>query len=161
MSRTTTFRMTTCALMLALPLGLTACGGTKHSDKNAAPAPASTSQAATPSTAPDSPATAESATSPDSATASASQPPADSGDKPAKDEVKAGLRKFYDGQPTAKTIDSQKMADCMVDKGYDAFSARTLTAMMNGDPKSADTADAGNIAKFGGECGATAMKMPS
>ncbi|AKU16130.1 hypothetical protein [Luteipulveratus mongoliensis] len=147
MIRTSKLRLTACGLLLAAPLALTACG----SDKSDSPAGGdkTSSQGGAPGIASGEP------------NPGATDGGGDNAGKPSKDEVSAGLKKFYDKDTTiSKVADTKKLSDCVVDKAYDNVSAKTLNAMKDGEPKNMDPADSQKFANYGAECAKTAAKVP-
>ncbi len=136
--------LTATAALLALP-ALTACSGSgsskaASSSQTSSSASAATSEAAAPS----------------------SDPTGEGGDssaKPSKDDVKAGLVTFY-ATKGVTGAPATMLAGCIVDKGYDQFSAQTLTAMKDGKPKNIDQKDSAAFVRVTGQC-ATSAEMPS
>ena len=141
MSRTRSMTMSTAALLLAAPAFLTGCGLGAGDEKEENKSATTSSQAS-----------ATSNTSSGSESASQSQTSqSDSSGKPSKDEVKTGLTDYYvkQGMPQQS---ADKFAQCMVDEGYEKFSAKTLTAMKDGKPQGMDPADSTNFTQVSGKC---------
>ncbi|NHN56541.1 hypothetical protein G9U51_12200 [Calidifontibacter sp. DB0510] len=133
MHRSRTFALTTSALLLALPLGLTACGSSDKGSgaQSSAAAPTSGDQGAP--------------------SGSGSSGGGDAAGKPSKDEVKTGLVKFY-GTQGVTGDKADKLAGCIVDDGYDQFSPKTLIAMRDGKPTDMDPADTASFTKVSTQC---------
>ncbi|YAL82608.1 hypothetical protein ACMYYO_11830 [Dermacoccaceae bacterium W4C1] len=169
-------RLTGLALAAACATALTACGGNSDSDNTSAPATsegAATSAAATSapetssSEAPASSESAEPSSASESSTESSATESGSSetsaaaeGDKPSKESVAAGLKKFYSTQdvPGQELLDLDKFSECMADKGYSTWSTKTLNAIADGDPSKAAAEDSSSFAKLGSECGQTSIK---
>ena len=154
MNRTARLRLATCGLLLAAPLALTACGSSddsKGGDQTSAPAAATSS-------APEGIASGEPTPGVNTETGGG-----DSAGKPAKEDVSAGLKAFYDKQGGQYTsvLDTQKLADCMTDKSYDTMTAKSLNALKDGKPENMDPADTTKLTTYAGECGKTAAKIPN
>lgn len=146
--------LTATASVLAIPL-LVGCGGSSSSKSatSTAGSAGATSQNQGDSQQP------SSSDSPGSSAADTPGAPA-AGDKPSKDDVKAGLVKFYatkgvTGQPATM------LAGCIVDKGYDKFSAQTLNAMKDGDPSKLDQNDSTTFVQVSGECASANGGLPT
>lgn len=137
--------LSVCAVALAAPLALTGCGlGGGSGTKSSSVAATSGSSQSTGSSAP----------------GSSSTPAATEGSKPSKDEVKQGLVKYY-GTQGVPTATADKLAGCIVDKGYDKFSAQTLNAMKDGDPKSIDPSDVAHFTTVATQCAPAAGTLPT
>mgnify|MGYP001203960983 CR=1 FL=1 len=72
--------------------------------------------------------------------------------RPSKDEVVAGLTKFYESHEGLTSEQSKTFATCMVDQMYDRARTKTLIAMQSGDAKGADPSDTGLVAAAGFKC---------
>lgn len=98
----------------------------------------------------------QAATAPSSAAVStpAPSPTAGSTDeaRPSKDDVVAGLTKFYESSQGLTSEQAKRFATCMVDQMYDRAKTKTLIAMRSGDAKSADPSDTGLVAAAGFKC---------
>ena len=97
----------------------------------------------------------QSSSAPSTAAASASASSTTEGSEPArpsKDEVVAGLTKFYESSQGLTSEQSKTFATCMVDQMYDRAKTKTLIAMQSGDAKSADPSDTGLVAAAGFKC---------
>lgn len=164
------------ALAAAAALALSACGG---SDDSPSPgtggSPSTTTSSSTSEAAPSSEAPTSEAPSSEAPTSDAepsSEAPTsaaptsdaaggnDTGDKPSKQDVSSGLKKFYSTQNVAgmEVLDMDKFSDCMVDKGYNTWSNKTLDAIAKGTNMGIDPKDASTFAKFGSECGPQSLK---
>lgn len=131
MRRTTSTRSAALALAIAGATALTGCGligGEESSEKANSTASAASGKDAS-SSAPSTPATTE------------SSPSEAEGERPPKDEVKKGLKAFYDRTDTGDTFDHDKMATCVTDRGYDTLTVTTLNALKDGDPTKVDSDD--------------------
>ena len=138
-------RLIRLGLAAAVVIALAGCGGPQPTTPAATPAPSSTSQA--PSSAPSSAPSAENSSSQPSESAGG-----DSGSKPAKSEVVAGLAKFYTTSQGLSADKAKKFATCMVDQMYDKAKPSTLTAMRDGNPAELDKADSGLLAGSAMKC---------
>ncbi|MCG8654600.1 MULTISPECIES: hypothetical protein [unclassified Yimella] len=144
MSRKRSLSLSAAALLLAAPLGLTGCGMLGDDSKNSEPATSSQ---------------ADNGDKSDGGSSESRSPessaPGESNDqaagKPSKDEVKNGLKQYYQGQHIPGPA-ADKLAGCMVDEGYDRFSAKTLNAIKNGKPGEVDPADSQTFTQVSGTC---------
>ncbi|KNX37846.1 hypothetical protein [Luteipulveratus halotolerans] len=150
MNRTARLRLATCGLLLAAPLALTACGSSddsKGGDQTSAPAAATSS-------APEGIASGEPTPGVNTETGGG-----DAAGKPSKSEVATGIKGIYDKQPeSGKLFDTQKLADCIVDKTYDSMSPKSLNALKDGKIQDLDSADQQKLTTTAGECGPKSLK---
>jgi len=134
----------------AVVLLLAGCGGDQTGASPSAPLSASTpSPASTQSST--SPSPTGPTTTPGAASTPSEQPGGDAA-KPSKQDIVAGLSKFYrqtQGLPADK---AEKFAVCMVDEMYDKAQTTTLEAMRDGDTTKIATRDAGLVAEAGFTC---------
>lgn len=144
MSRKRSLSLSAAALLLAAPLGLTGCGLGGESEKADPPKPSSQTEGADKN----GDGSSESA-SPESSSTGESNGQA--AGKPSKDEVKNGLKQYYQGQNIPGPA-ADRLAGCMVDEGYEKFSAKTLNAMKDGKPGEVDPADSQTFTQVSGTC---------
>ncbi|UIJ36332.1 hypothetical protein [Allobranchiibius sp. GilTou73] len=138
MSITSTLTRTAAtATLLALPLGLTACGGS--SDKVSVSSSSSSSSSSSASSAPSSTTSSSSSSAPASTTpssTSASSSAAAGGGKPTKAAATAGLAKGLEQTAQGAKLKPavvQKISACIVDKTYDKVSASAVKAYAAAD----------------------------
>ncbi|GAB3578233.1 hypothetical protein [Calidifontibacter terrae] len=136
--------VTATAALLAVPM-LAGCSGSS-SNKTAVSNAASSTATQSNTTSNDAPA--------------GSSGTSNAGAKPNKDDVKAGLVKFYASKGVTGAP-ATLLANCMVDKGYDVFSAQTLNAMKDGEPTKIDQKDSANFVKVSGQCAGASGDLPT
>lgn len=81
--------------------------------------------------------------------------------RPAKADVVAGLKKFYDRTDKTNSWNHDKLANCIADKGYDSFSTKTLNAMKDGKPTGIDKTDSVKFGAYSAACATDAMPSGS
>lgn len=156
MFRSRSVALSASALLLSAPMLLTGCGLGGSDSKSSSAAP-SQSQSQTQSESKSD----NGSSSPTESTSSASTSAQGGADgKPSKDEVKTGLVKYYTDQGVPQS-GAETLAGCMVDKGYDKFSAKTLTAMKDGKPGEIDPTDSANFVAVTGQCAPSGAGLPS
>lgn len=141
----TVTRLLRLGLAASVMIVLAGCGGSQPAPPAGTSAPSTTASSA-PAPAPTSPSAESSANRPSESAGD------DSGSKPTRSEVVAGLTKFYTSSQGLPAGKAEKFATCMVEQMYDKAKPSTLTAMRDGNPSKLDKSDTELLGRSGVKC---------
>lgn len=129
---------TAAAILLALPVSLTACSSHK-ADKAGVSSPTTATPAPTGST---------------------DAGGGNGGSKPTKAEVAAGMTNYFVGKGVPRSLVGN-VTNCVADKGYTQFSDTTLNALKDGKIDKLNPLDAAELTKVTTTCLASGSILPS